>query len=205
MADDETWFERTYPLPAGNEAVSERELIRVQDRLCLERLEQICWGGKAVCPKCSKRNAYTRSDGPRGRGWHCRECRKRFYVLAAIPGMTSTHQPMQKWFRAMYLLRDNPRLIPSDLVRRLETQWKYAKHMRETIVRLQTENPELVRRVVDGLAADQPNALRRPKKERRVGSSPAPSDEERDEENDELDKVETGWVPRRPSAFDLDC
>ena len=204
MNDDKTWFERTYPLPEASWEVSEKEKARLRDRLCLERLEQICWAGKPVCPKCGKRNAYARSDGPRGRGWQCRECDKRFYVLDAIPGMTSTHQPMHKWFRAMYLLRDNPRLIPNDLVRRLDTQWKYAAHIRETIFRLQTENPELIRRVVEGPAADQPSAMRGRKTERRVGIPSAPTTEERDEADDERDEVETGWVPRRPSAFDLD-
>jgi transposase-like protein len=150
MNDDETWFERTYPLPEASREVSEEEKARLRDQLCFARLEQICWTGKPVCPKCGKRNAYARRGGARGRGWQCRECGERFYILDAIPGMTSTHQPMSRWFRAMYLLRENPRLIPNDLVRRLGTEWKYAKPMRETIVRLQTENPELIRRVVEG-------------------------------------------------------
>ena len=196
--DDLDWLEFTYPLQHGWRG-SEAERAAEMERVCLRRLEALCWPEGPQCPKCGARDdAAEWAGAPRGVGWRCRGCKARFHVLQAIPPIARIHQPIALWFRAMFLISNTQSISSIALGERLKLEQKLAWKIGRTIRRMAADYPDLVQRIVNGPAADSP--VRRRARKPASATTRKPSDETAEHEPSAGSEQ-----PRTmPSAFDLD-
>src|SRR4051812_16069273 len=103
---------------------------------CLKRLEALRWPDGPECPECKEPTTRRWNSAPRGRGWWCENlnCHKdRFYVLQAIPAMAGMHPATSIWFRALYLVTNNPGISQSALGRSLGIRRGSVKDLRADI------------------------------------------------------------------------
>lgn len=70
------------------------------EKACLEYIEKIRWPKGAICPHCGSTKTYKFKDG---KLFKCGDCRKQFTAKVGTI-FTDTHIPLEKWFRAVYLL-----------------------------------------------------------------------------------------------------
>ena len=199
MIDDKAWLEFSYPLENDWKGKSESEQAKALELVCIRRLETIWWPRGPECPRCGAHDASEWKDAPRGQGWRCRRCKRRFHVLQAIPAMSATHQQLQLWFRAIYLTGDGRRPSSVELGARLGIEQKGAWKLNRAVGRLRTDSPELLQRIIDGPVAE------RQKRRRAVRPTVAASEGAAGGtgQPDEFDLADPPM--RMPSAFDEDC
>lgn len=162
MNPDEAWLARIYgPDPNWNGSPEDRRLA-VEER-CRKWLEEIVWPDGAECPNHHFTVKETKLT-PTVTGWLCLQCDRKFKVTQALkvtieeaPERTRTfapmagqHWPLERWFRAIYLLHENPGLSWSELARHVGGGWHaVAKHGRD-IQRMRQADPELLELIVAG-------------------------------------------------------
>jgi transposase-like protein len=81
-------------LPRGMNTLSEHD--------CIAFLESIRWDGQPICPYCDSGRT---SSMPIERRHRCNNCNTAFSVTVGTV-FHRTHLPLQKWFKAVSLVRD---------------------------------------------------------------------------------------------------
>jgi transposase-like protein len=104
------------------------------EETCLSYWEQIRWGGKVICPHCSKEGTYKTN-----RGYKCknRPCQKKFSATVGSV-FENTKISLRTWFAAIYLCGSHRRHITSlQLAHSLgisqTTAWYLLHRIRETM------------------------------------------------------------------------
>lgn len=79
------------------------------EKVCLEHLKQMRWGGVPYCPHCGCEKVYEFSDGKR---YKCAACRKQF--TAKVGSIFEDSKiPLRKWFAAIWLITSHKKGISS--------------------------------------------------------------------------------------------
>lgn len=108
------------------------------DEACRRFLEQIRWGNRPKCPRCSRRKAYDLShDFARPGLYKCARCRREFTVTVGTI-FEDSHVPLPKWFLAIYLIVNAKKGISTNSLSQLlgltyKTTWFMAHRIRHTM------------------------------------------------------------------------
>ena len=120
------------------------EIFRLypDQQACIERLEELRFGGGPYCPLCGCVNVARKSDGDRLGRWNCYACRSSFNVLSGTI-FQKTRIPLQKWFLAITLMLNSRKGISShEMARDLEmvqgTAWYMMKRIRQEMANRQS-------------------------------------------------------------------
>jgi transposase-like protein len=120
-----------------------REALQFRDEAEAYRyVERYVWPHGPVCPKCGSSARVGRMAGASTRfgTYKCYRCRKPFTVKIGTL-FESSHVPMHKWLRAIYLLTSSRQgVAPHQLCRILEVSPKTAVFMAERIDRAAQSN-----------------------------------------------------------------
>ncbi len=84
-------------------------------------IEQLRWGKTPVCPYCGSKRVSRFKHEPR---FHCNSCNRSFSATVNTI-FHNTHIPLQKWFRALLLFRENRKPLS---VRRLAAEIGVSKN-----------------------------------------------------------------------------
>lgn len=101
---------------------------------CINRLEQVRWQGKPICPYCNSNNT---SPLPKEQRHHCNNCNTTFSVTVNTI-FHHTHLPLQKWFLAISLILNakkgiSARQLARDLEVTKDTAWFLAMRIRKAM------------------------------------------------------------------------
>ena len=103
------------------------------DDACLDRIMEIRYGPKPICPKCNRQTKFHRLTGRRA--YSCQFCAHHVYPCVGTPFEKST-TPLHKWFYAMFLFTTSRNGVSArELQRHLgvtyKTAWRMAHQIRE--------------------------------------------------------------------------
>ena len=122
-----------------------RQALQFRDEAEAYRcVEQRVWPHGPVCPKCGGSTRVGKMTGASTRfgTYKCYRCRKPFTVKIGTL-FESSHVPMHKWLRAIYLLSSSRKRVAShELGQILEVSSKTAVFMAERIAKAQSINDE---------------------------------------------------------------
>jgi len=82
---------------------------------CRQFLEDLRWKGEPVCPHCgskSDKHYKLKIKGIFNGLYKCKDCRERFTVTVGTM-FDSTHIPLKKWFKAIYIFTEHKKGISS--------------------------------------------------------------------------------------------
>jgi transposase-like protein len=120
-----------------------RQALQFRDEAEAYRyVERYVWPDGPICPKCGSSTRVGKMQGASTRlgTYKCYRCRKPFTVKIGTL-FESSHVPMHKWLRAIYLLSSSRHLVaPCQLYRILEVSPKTAAFMTERIARAMQAN-----------------------------------------------------------------
>jgi transposase-like protein len=123
------------------------------DNSCWSFLEDLLWPAGPVCPACDSVDDAARWK-PRPHRWQCRYCGKQFRV-AQDTALFGRHLSMHRWFSAIYLMAESPRISAAELGRQLGLRQNTALSVRHRVQRMMTEDAKLIERMIE--AVDGPN------------------------------------------------
>ena len=69
---------------------------------CIKLLEEIRWNNQPCCPYCGSKRASAIEKGLR---YHCNDCFTSYSVTVGTL-FHKTHVPLQKWFKAIFLVQE---------------------------------------------------------------------------------------------------
>jgi len=101
---------------------------------CINKLEQVRWHGKPICPYCKSDSI---SALPKEQRHHCNNCNTTFSVTVNTI-FHHTHLPLQKWFLALSLILNakkgiSARQLARDLEVTKDTAWFLAMRIRKAM------------------------------------------------------------------------
>jgi len=121
-------------------------------KACVEHIEKIKWGDKAICPYCGSAHCSTMKQ-EKGYGinrYHCNKCNATFSVLVGTI-FQDTKLELQKWFLAISLISNAKKGISSrQLARDLEvnrnTAWSMQMRIRKA---MRQDGAELLKGIIE--------------------------------------------------------
>ncbi|MGG6241973.1 transposase [Nodosilinea sp. AN01ver1] len=118
--------------------------MELSRRECIELLEKIRWGGEPQCPYCGSRRASPMDKGLRH---HCNDCFTSYSVTVGTI-FHKTHVDLQKWFRTIELLAQQPQNITvRALANTIEVSKDTAASMLNRIKTLKREDPNFLKEI----------------------------------------------------------
>lgn len=118
-------------------------VFNTQD-LCIKYIESIRWNNKPVCPYCNY-SSYTKYNYNR---YHCNVCNTSFSVMVNTL-FHKTKCELQKWFVALFIVRDNEKISSRKLASLIGVTKDTACYM---LMRIRdTRNKDLINKIIENV------------------------------------------------------
>jgi transposase-like protein len=114
------------------------------DDECLAYLEQVRWGANPQCPYCHSTRATAYKNERR---YHCNNCFTSYSVTVGTL-FHKTHVDLQKWFKAIFLVLENPQSVTvRSLAKEVGVNKNTASYMVNRIRRAMSEDVEFLEKL----------------------------------------------------------